>query len=87
MVQKRLSARKPKRPRKSESPTQEKDIADAIAYLDKLEKDVPRARQLAELLKSWLKDDSGYDEVAWPELRRALNEERRRVGARRLFRG
>jgi hypothetical protein len=37
------------------------------------------------LLDSWLADESGYDEETWPELKKALDEERRRVGARRLF--
>lgn len=37
------------------------------------------------LMEEWLKDESGYDEEAWPALKIALNEERDRVGARRLF--
>ena len=39
------------------------------------------------LLDEWLKDESGYDEETWPALKKALDEERDRVGARRLFDG
>jgi hypothetical protein len=39
------------------------------------------------LLEKWDADDTGYDDVAWPELRAALNDERRRIGARLLFPG
>ena len=35
--------------------------------------------------KSWLGNESGYDEETWPKLKKALNQERDRVGARRLF--
>jgi hypothetical protein len=37
------------------------------------------------LLRSWLADESGYDERTWPKLKKALDHERRRVGVRRLF--
>jgi hypothetical protein len=37
------------------------------------------------LLQAWLKDESGHDEETWPALKKALDSERVRVGARRLF--
>jgi len=43
-----------------------------------------RERAIA-LLNEWMEDESGYDEAAWPELKKALNRERDAVGARRLF--
>jgi len=39
------------------------------------------------LLDRWEADDSGYEDEAWQEVRSALNEERRRSGARLLFPG
>lgn len=38
------------------------------------------------LLDEWMADESGYDEETWPLLKEALNQERERVGARKLFR-
>jgi hypothetical protein len=40
---------------------------------------------LINLLRSWLADESGYDEETWPKLKKALDQQRRRVGARGLF--
>ena len=37
------------------------------------------------LLEEWMADESGYDEETWPLLKDALNRERERVGARKLF--
>lgn len=37
------------------------------------------------LLHEWEADESGYDEVTWPELQEALDHERRQIGARPLF--
>ncbi len=37
------------------------------------------------LLDEWMADESGYDEETWPLLRDALDRERERVGARKLF--
>jgi hypothetical protein len=42
---------------------------------------------VTRLLKSWLADDSGYDEKTWPRLKKALDRERQRVRARELFDG
>jgi len=33
-----------------------------------------RVRKIKQLFDEWLEDSSGYDEKAWPELKRALNE-------------
>ena len=44
-----------------------------------------KAAKAIALFKSWLEDESGYDEETWPKLKKALNQERDRVGARRLF--
>lgn len=42
-----------------------------------------QAKRAIELLESWSRDDSGYDEQTWPKLKRAL--ERQRLSSRRLF--
>jgi hypothetical protein len=35
------------------------------------------------LLEEWLRDESGYDEETWPELKKALDRDR--LSARKLF--
>jgi hypothetical protein len=45
-----------------------------------------RNRAAQQLLRTWLADDSGYDEETWPVLKRALEEDRA-PGQRRLFDG
>jgi hypothetical protein len=62
-------------------------IKAALESLAAVESPSPRAAALVELLRSWLKDDSGYDERTWPILKKALDEERDRVKARRLLDG
>ena len=42
-----------------------------------------KAVRLKALFDSWLCDDSGYDEEAWPELKAALDRDR--LSYRRLF--
>jgi hypothetical protein len=38
------------------------------------------------LLEEWMADDSGYDEETWPELKEALDRNRRKAGQyRKLF--
>jgi len=49
--------------------------------------ETPKATRLLALLRSWLGDESGYDERTWPKLKKALDEDRDRVEARRLFDG
>jgi hypothetical protein len=60
-------------------------IGEAIAALDRLEPTSPKAKRVIALLRSWLTDESGYDEETWPALSRSLDRERARVGARKLF--
>lgn len=60
-------------------------IAATIANLDALKPTTPKAAAMIALLKSWLQDESGYDEETWPKLKKALDDERRRQGARTLF--
>jgi len=79
----------PTKRRKSPGPSQAKapreKIAAAIAKLDQLKPKSAKAAKAIALFKSWLEDESGYDEETWPKLKKALNKERDRVGARRLF--
>lgn len=77
----RKPAVKGKRRSKMAQPT----IESAIETIDAIGAPTPEAAKALTLLKTWLADESGYDEETWPELKRALNEERDRVGARRLF--
>ena len=60
-------------------------IAATLAGIDQIEPKTRKATKLIGLLKTWLNDDSGYDEQTWPNLKTALNDERERVGASRLF--
>jgi hypothetical protein len=36
----------------------------------------PAARKFRKLIRSWLADDSGYDEQAWPRIKRVIEENR-----------
>lgn len=36
----------------------------------------PKIRKLMKLMKSWLEDESGYDEETWPQLQEALKKNR-----------
>jgi hypothetical protein len=56
-----------------------------LERLDDLKPESAQAAGVIGLLRSWLADESGYDEETWPKLKKALDHERRRVGARRLF--
>jgi hypothetical protein len=62
-------------------------ISAALAAVHEMEATSPEAAAVAGLLKSWLTDESGYDEETWPKLKEALERERRRIGARGLFGG
>src|SRR6266851_5041520 len=62
--------------------TRQQKIAAAIAKLDQLKPKSAKAARAIALFKSWLADESGYDEETWPKLKEALNQERDRVGAR-----
>jgi hypothetical protein len=51
-----------------------------------LEPHSPEAiEQMIQVLDEWMADDSGYDEETWADLEAALNIERDRAHARRLF--
>ncbi len=52
--------------------------------LDQIEQNSPKTSSIIAMLRSWLCDESGYDEKTWPNLKKALNQERDRLGARRL---
>jgi hypothetical protein len=57
----------------------------AIECLARVQPRTRKGAKIAALLKSWLEDESGYDEKAFPGLKKGLNVERDRVGTRRLF--
>ncbi len=42
-----------------------------------------RNQAALKLLKQWQADESGYDEAVWPELKKALEEDR--ISDRKLF--
>jgi hypothetical protein len=65
--------------------THQAEIAAGLERLAELKPKSARAGSLISLLHSWLADDSGYDEQSWPKLKKALEDERRRTGARSLF--
>ena len=44
--------------------------------LDEIETPKSGSGQSDRLLKSWLNDESGYDEETWPNLKEALDRER-----------
>jgi len=60
-------------------------VTDALKEINRLTPSSAKASQAIALLKSWLKDDSGYDEQTWPKLKKALDQQRAKAGARRLF--
>ena len=81
-----LARSKPRRSRPDSKPqAHEQQIAQALAAIDRLDAKSPQGAQVLSLLKTWLGDESGYDEETWPLLKKSLNRERARVGARRLF--
>ena len=61
------------------------EVVAAMAALDQLRAGNPRSAAVVSLLKRWLADESGYDEETWPKLKKAIDRQRDRVGARRLF--
>ncbi|HVA48528.1 MAG TPA: hypothetical protein VNH11_19340 [Pirellulales bacterium] len=88
MIRRKPSASAKARRRKATNDAKGADaIADTIALLDQLEPHSPKAKRIVAMLRSWLADESGYDEETWPMLKKALDRERSRVGARKLFDG
>lgn len=71
--------------KKTKEESRAQAISDTLAELDRLEAVSPTSKSLIRLFRDWLTDESGYDEQTWPTLKKALERERRRVGARRLF--
>jgi hypothetical protein len=76
-----IKARSPK------NTTTQAAIAGTLNSIKQLKPRTAKGAQVLDLLKSWLNDKSGYDEKTWPKLKKALERERKRVGARRLFDG
>jgi hypothetical protein len=90
LVMRKPSAAKSQRRIKSgrKSPTAKSAaIASTLEGLHELKVETRKAKQLVEMLESWLRDESGYDEKTWPILTKSLERERKRVGARGLFHG
>jgi hypothetical protein len=65
----------------------EDQVAATIEAIDQLRPVSHKGAAVVSMLKRWLTDDSGYDEETWPQLKKALDRQRKRVGARRLFDG
>jgi hypothetical protein len=88
MKKSRTAAQSPAR-RRAEPRLSKRRVAAnaAIACLARVQPKSRKGTRIAALLKSWLEDESGYDEKAFPRLKKGLNEQRDRVGARRLFDG
>jgi hypothetical protein len=57
-------------------------IETTLKDLDQIKPKTEKAAAVIALLRSWLNDESGYDEQTWPKLKKTLNEERDWVGAR-----
>lgn len=62
-------------------------IAATLKNIREIKSDRPQAANIKALLTSWLSDESGYDEKTWPKLKKALDHERKQIGARGLFDG
>ena len=69
---------------RAKQPRQE-TIAAAISTLEQQQPATAEAAKAIALFKTWLADESGYDEKVWPRLKKALEQERKRAGARSLF--
>jgi len=60
-------------------------ISATLDRINQIEPKTPKSARVIALLQGWLKDRSGYDEKTWPELKAALERERARRRAERLF--
>ncbi len=78
-------AKSAKRVRTRKRASEDAAVAVALTDIKQLTPDSAKASQVLALLKSWLKDDSGYDEKTWPKLKKGLDQQRVKAGARRLF--
>jgi hypothetical protein len=72
---------------KNRAKDRQENIAAVIAELEEIKRQSAKAAKAITLFQSWLSDESGYDERVWPRLKKALQQERERVGAGRLFDG
>ena len=72
-----------KKPRRAK--VDKKKIAAALAAIDAIVPPTLQAARTFALLKSWLADESGYDERTWPELKASIDRDR--LSSRRLFDG
>ena len=80
-----MTAKPSKRNRSGGQVSQQGAVAAALQEINRLKPGSAKAAGAIALLKSWLKDASGYDEQTWPKLKKALDQQRAKVGARRLF--
>jgi len=88
MVRKAAEAGTGRQPRTRRTPKPlQRKIDEALAALGRVKAGNAKTAQLFSLLRSWLQDESGYDERVAPQLKKALDRERARAGARRLFDG
>ena len=87
MIRREPTSRKPAQARRRAKPKAKPpdSIAQTLVALDQMAPQSPKAKRLVAVLRGWLMDESGYDEETWPKLKKALERERSRVGARRLF--
>jgi hypothetical protein len=69
------------------SQTTEERVAASLTKIDQLRPATAHGAKVIALLRSWLTDETDYDETAWPPLKKALDQQRAHVGARRLFNG
>jgi hypothetical protein len=81
------SKKRPPSPATGRARVNKEKIASTLAALDEIKPKSAKAARAIALFKSWLADESGYDERVWPRLKESLDKERQRVGARRLFDG
>ena len=68
--------------------TEESDpelVPPAAVSADRAEGRPNRTDEVIRMLDEWMADESGYDEETWPLLKEALDRERERIGARKLF--
>jgi hypothetical protein len=85
-MKKAATASRKRRPRASgKAAGQQAAISATLDRINQIEPQTPKAARVIALLRGWLKDKSGYDEKTWPALKTALNQERARRGAARLF--
>ena len=80
-----ITAKPAKRTRSRGHAAPDNAVDAALKDINRLTPGSAKAAQAIALLKSWLKDDSGYDEQTWPKLKKALDQQRAKVGTRRLF--